>query len=450
MTSISPRPTIAIIGAGLAGAYMALYLGQRGYNVQVYERRADPRNPMSASSGPSMNLGLSQRGIRGLTDVGLIDEVMQQAIPMRGRMVHAIHGTRTFQSYGKDQRQVIYAIKRNNLNKTLISAAERLPQVRFHFSQRCVRIDKQARTVQFHDEQTEQQTDITADIIIGADGVFSTVRQQMQRGERANYQQEFLDWGWKELTIPPSPSGESVLEQNVFHLWPRGSCMIFAHPNLDGRFCCSCLLPFEGQPSFASLQTEAAVSAFFAELFSDIVPLTPNLVADFMRNPIIPLISVHTSPWHYQDWIVLLGDAAHAVYPFYAQGMNAAFEDCLTLGACLERHPGQWASAFAEYQTLRKQNTDALAALSEENFLELRDRVRSPLVRVHKRVDWALSRLFPQTWAPLHAMISHTTIPYSKVLQHARRQNRALAGLGLSALASAIWLVGRTIRRRQV
>jgi len=217
--------------------------------------------------------------------------------------------------------------------------------------------------------------------------------------------------------------------------------MIFAHPNLDGCFCCSCLLPFEGDPSFASLQTEAAVRAFFQTLFADIVPLTDTLVADFLRNPIIPLISIRTLPWYYKDRIVLIGDACHAVYPFYAQGMNAAFEDCLVLSQCLDRYKDCREAAFGEYQMLRKRNTDALAEMSQANFLELRDKVRSPLLRLRKKLDAILSRLFPESWMPLHAMVTHTTMPYAEALNRSRRQDRILMGLGM-ALPAAMLTVG--------
>lgn len=438
MTTSTTQPTVSIVGAGLAGAFMAVYLGQRGFKVHVYERRADMRSG-AAGAGPSMNLGLSRRGIQALTEIGLIDAAMRMVIPMTGRMIHAVDGSRTFQPYGKDDRQAIYAIKRNDLNIALMNCAESMPDVRFSFEKRCIRIDKESGTAHFHDERTGEQLCARSDIIIGADGVFSTLRQQMQRGERANYQQEFLDWGWKELTIPPGPGGTFRFEKNVFHLWPRGNCMIFAHPNRDGAFCCSCLLPFQGDPSFASLETEADVLAFFQALFGDIVPLTPNLVGDFLRNPIVPLVSIRTDPWYYKDRVVLVGDACHAVYPFYAQGMNAAFEDCLALGECMDRHPGDREAAFLEYQTLRKRNTDALAEMSRQNFVELRDKVRSPLLRTRKKLDVVLSKLFPRTWMPLHAMVTHTTIPYAEALERSKEQDSILKWLGVGlALLSIV------------
>lgn len=446
MTTSTTSPTVTIVGAGLAGSFMAVYLGRRGFNVQVYERRGDMRAG-AVGGGPSMNLGLSRRGIQALTEIGLIDAVMRAAIPMTGRMIHAVDGTRTFQPYGKDDREAIYAIRRNDLNVELINCADALPQVTFSFNKRCIQLDKERGAVVFHDEQTDQELYVESDFIIGADGVFSAVRQQMQRGERADYHQEFLDWGWKELTIPPGPNNTFSFEKNVFHLWPRGNSMMFAHPNRDGAFCCSFLLPFQGDPSFATLTTEDEALAFFQTFYRDIVPLTPNLACDFLRNPIVPLISIQTRPWHYKDRVVLIGDAGHAVYPFYAQGMNAAFEDCLVLRDCLDRHMGDWEAAFKEYQALRKRHTDALAQMSRENFIELRDTVRSPLLQTRKRLDVALSKLFPETWMPLHAMVTHTTIPYAEALKRSRRQDRILKWLGIGAvLPTALLMRGALYR----
>lgn len=445
MTTTKTLPNVVIVGAGLAGTFLAILLGQRGFDVTVYDRRSPYRRD-TAGGGPSMNLGLSKRGITALTAIGLIDQIMAMTIPMRGRMIHTLDGKRKFQPYGKDDSQAIYAIKRDNLNIALMDAGDALPNVRFFFDKRCVRLDKECGTISFHDEQTGEQLSVTADLIVGADGIFSTVRQQMQRGERADYLQEFLDWGWKELTIPPAPDGVCKLEQNMFHLWPRGNCMIFAHPNLDGNFCCSCLLPFRGAPSFASLNDHDSVQAFFQTTFSDIVPLAPTLVDDFLNNPIVPLMSIRTSQWYYKDRVVLIGDACHAVFPFYAQGMNAAFEDGLILSECLDRHPHDWRSAFAEYQALRKRNTDALADMSRENFLELRDKVRSPLFRARKTLDTALSKLFPQAWMPLHAIVTHTTIPYAEALARSRRQETLVKwmGVGAALLAIALFRSGET------
>lgn len=442
------QPNVTIVGAGLAGSFMAILLGQRGFNVDIYERRDDLRTPQAVARGPSMNLGLSRRGIAALAELGLIDEVMQQAIPMHGRMIHAADGTCTFQPYGGTSDQAIYAVRRNDINALLVNAAERCPNVRFHFQQRCIDLDKARGVLKFQDEQTQQQQRVTADLIIGADGVFSTVRQLMQRGERANYQQRFLDWGWKEVTIPPGPNGSFLLEKHAFHLWPRGSGMIFAHPNPDGSFCCSLVLPFQGEPSFASLQTEAEVLAFFTSQFNDIVRLTPSLTADFCQKRIVPLVSTHVDPWYYKDRVVLLGDACHGVYPFYAQGMNAAFEGCIALGQCLDHHRGRWELAFAEYQRQRKPNTDALAEMSEQNFVELRDRVRSPLVRGRKQLDLLLNRVFAKAWMPLHGMVTHTTMPYAEALRRSRRQDRRLKQIGLVTTLLALLPFGRALLRR--
>ena len=437
--------SVAVAGGGLGGSLMALYLARRGYRVDVYERRPDPRK--QSTPGPSMNLGLSRRGIESLDRVGLADAVLERAVPMEGRVIHRMDGRVIFQPYGARRGEVIQAIRRNDVNAILIDAAERTAGASFHFRQRLVQVDRDAPALQMELDEGGATEWNAADFVVGADGISSTVRHHMQRGQRVDHHVEYLDWGWRELRIPPAPDGGLLMQNNAFHLWPRGGSMLFAHPNRDGSFTCSFVLPLEGAVSFATLATPEAVETYFARTYPDLPELIPDLAEQFLGNPTVLLGSVRTSPWSHRDRVVLLGDAAHAVVPFYAQGMNAAIEDCAALDACLERHSEDERDvAFTAYERLRKPHTDALDLMSKRNFVELRDTVRSPWLRAQKRLDLTLDRLFPKRWMPLHARVTHTSVPYAVALALARRQNRILAWAGAAAglallLTTFLWLL---------
>ncbi|HEV8580110.1 MAG TPA: NAD(P)/FAD-dependent oxidoreductase [Thermoanaerobaculia bacterium] len=420
---------VSVVGAGLGGAMMAIYLARRGFEVDVFERRPDLR--ALDVPGPSMNLGLSRRGIESLRRVGLAKTVLAMGIPMTGRIIHDIEGRTAFQPYGRNGDQVIHALQRNDINRALLEALGACDNVRLRFETRCSGLDRDTGTARFLDN-AGRETSETADVWVGADGLYSTIRQTMQRGLRADYQQEYLDWGWKELRIPSGPKGAFPLEKNAFHLWPRGGSLLFAHPNRDGSFTCSLVLPFQGETSLESLAERQQVLAFFTRTYPDLVPLVPDLAEQFLKNPVVPLVSVRTSPWSYRDRVVLLGDAAHAVVPFYAQGMNAAFEDCALLDQCFEAQPANRAAAFQEYERSRKRHTDALAEMSKQNFLVLRDRVRSPWLRARHKLDTALSRVVGDLWAPLHARVTNTTIPYADALELELRQDRIVKYAGIA------------------
>lgn len=419
---------------------MAIYLARRGYQVDVNERRPDIRE--TDVPGPSMNLGLSRRGIESLERLGLAEAVLALGIPMTGRVIHDSGGGITCQPYGRTASQVIHAVKRNDINRVLLDAASRFDNVRLNFRHPFLALDRESGTATLRHEATGEQVEVKADFLVGADGVFSLVRQAMQRGLRADYHQEFLDWGWAELRIPAGPDGAFSFEKNAFHLWPRGGSMLFAHPNRDGSFTCSLVLPYSGEASFDSLADPERVISFFSRVFPDVVPLVPDLAEQFLAHPVVPLVTIRTSHWFFGDRVVLLGDSAHAVVPFYAQGMNAAFEDCAVLDACLERHSGSRAAAFAEYQGLRKRNTDALAEMSKQNFLELRDKVRSPWLRARRRLDLVLGKLLAERWSTLHAKVTNTSTPYADALKLSRRQDRLLAwtGVGLAVTALGVLL----------
>jgi kynurenine 3-monooxygenase len=425
-TAASPQFTV--VGAGLAGALMACYLGKAGYRVDLYEKRPDPRSH-DQDRGRSINLAISVRGIHALREVGLADEVLRAAIPMRGRMMHARTGELSFQPYGKDDTEVIRSVSRAGLNLALVNAAARYESVRLFFQKKCTGVDLNTGALELVDEATHAVATAECDVAIGADGAYSAVRAQMQKREGFNYRQDYLTHGYKELTIPPGPHGEFRMEKHALHIWPRRSFMLIALPNLDGSFTCTLFWPLEGPDSFAVLKTEADVRRFFDEQFPDAVPLMPSLAEDFLKNATGSLVTIRCSPWHVHDKVVLLGDAAHAVVPFLGQGMNAAFEDCTVLNECLARHAPEWETTFREYEARRKENTDTLAKLCLENFIEMRDRVGSRAFLLRKRVENFLHKLFPSWYLPLYTMVSFTRIPYAEALKRARKQDRIVAGV---------------------
>jgi len=430
---------VAIVGGGPAGSLLALALAQRGCAVDLYERRSDPRK-QTTGGGKSINLGLSKRGMQALHLVGMLDEVLQRAVIMRGRIIHSLEGTVRFQPYGKNSAEVLHSIDRNELNGMLLGEAELYPSVKLHFEHRLVRADKQLRLLEF--DAAGQTVKASPQWVIGADGAFSTMRRELQHGERAEYHQEFLEWGYKELTLPAGPDGNSLIELTALHLWPRSHCLIVSHPNRNGSHTLTLFLPFEGEDSFASSPTPADVEALFTKYFPDLIPLLPGLVQQWMSRSPASLITTRTAPWAFGDWAVLVGDACHAVYPFYGQGMNSAFEDCSVLMQALGKCNGERAAAFRAYELARRTHTDVLCELSKANFVELKEKVQSPWFLARKRLDLAIHRVWPQRWMPLYTMIAHTTIPYGDALERARRQERIL--LFCSALL-ALATVGASV-----
>jgi kynurenine 3-monooxygenase len=427
-----PGRSVAIVGAGLAGALLACYLGRAGRPVELHEKRSDPRLG-AAERGRSINLALSVRGIHALSEVGLADEVLRNSILMRGRMIHARDGAITFQPYGKDDNEALNSVSRAELNRLLIEAAAQYPSVRLFFNRKCTGLDQQAAPEFLDEEGAAVRSE--AEAVIGADGAYSAVRAWMQKREGFNYQQEYLSHGYKELTIPAGPNGSFRIEKHALHIWPRGSFMMIALPNLDGSFTCTLFWPFEGPNSFAALKTESDVLAFFRDQFPDAVPLIPALAEEFLTNPTGALVTIRCQPWHVGR-AVLVGDACHAVVPFLGQGMNAAFEDCTVLHRCLVEDGWAWEKAFARYEALRRENTDALADLCVANFVEMRDRVASPLFVLRKKLAVLLHALFPRWYLPLYTMIEFTRIPYADAVRRARSQNFlvALVALALGCL----------------
>src|SRR5438105_860713 len=326
-----------LIGSGLAGGLLATYLGRRGYDVDLYERRADPREG-NLVGGRSINLAISTRGIHALKQIGIADEALRHAIPMRGRMIHDKSGALHFAPYDVDPKKCINSIGRASLNTTVIEAAQRYPNVRVHFGYKCTDVDL-AEAVCHLETETGKST-MRGDAVIGVDGAFSAVRASMQRKiDNFQYDESYLAYGYKELTIPPGPDGSWRMEKEALHIWPRKSFMMIALPNPDGSFTCTLFWEFEGPRSFATTKTDDNVRRFFEEEFPDAVPLMPQLLEEFHANPTGSLVTIRCAPWSYKDKVALVGDAAHAVVPFYGQGMNAAFEDCVVLDECLAEFP---------------------------------------------------------------------------------------------------------------
>jgi kynurenine 3-monooxygenase len=415
-----------LIGSGLAGGLLAAYLGRRGHEVDLYERRADPREG-NIVAGRSINLAISTRGIHALEQIGIAEEALRYAIPMRGRMIHDKSGALHFAPYDVDPKKCINSIGRAALNTTVIEAAQRYPNVRVHFTHKCTNVDLDSAVAHF--ETVNEPVTARGNAIIGVDGAFSAVRKSMQR-DIANFQydESYLAHGYKELTIPPAPDGAWQMEKTALHIWPRKSFMMIALPNPDGSFTCTLFWEFEGPRSFATTKTDEDVRRFFNEEFPDAVPLMPRLLDDFRNNPTGSLVTIRCAPWFYRDKICLVGDAAHAVVPFYGQGMNAAFEDCVVLDECLEKFSENRDRAFAEYFRRRKENADALADLAIGNFIEMRDKTASKTFRAKKKVDHALEAALPGIYLPLYTMVTFTRIPYARAAKRAQIQDSLVYG----------------------
>jgi kynurenine 3-monooxygenase len=432
-----------LIGSGLAGGLLAAYLGRRGYDVDLYERRADPREG-NIVGGRSINLAISTRGIHALEQIGIADEALRHAIPMRGRMIHDKSGELHFAPYDVDPEKCINSIGRASLNTAVIEAAQRYPNVRVHFNHKCTDVD--AAEAVCHLETDAGKLAVRGDAVIGVDGAFSVVRASLQRSiDNFQYSESYLAHGYKELTIPPAGDGSWRIEKNALHIWPRKSFMMIALPNPDGSFTCTLFWEFEGARSFATTKTDDDVRRFFNDEFPDAVPLMPTLLEDFKSNPTGSLVTIRCAPWYYGDRVCLLGDAAHAVVPFYGQGMNAAFEDCVVLDECLEKFAKDREHAFAEYFSRRKENTDALADLAIGNFIEMRDKTASRTFRAKKNLDHLLEATLPGGYLPLYTMITFTRIPYAQAARRARLQDRilytaivTLVVIGILALAILI------------
>jgi kynurenine 3-monooxygenase len=428
------RP-IAIAGAGLAGCLLATLLGRRGIAVTVYERRPDPRLT-GAERGRSINLAVSARGLAALERVGLKDQAIGRALPMHGRMVHPAGGAPNFQPYSADGRRAINSISRAELNASLLDAAESTPGVRLRFSQRVTGVAGGRLLI-------DGEPGDPAGVLLACDGAYSAVRGSLDGIE---CDQDFLEHGYKELTVPPAPDGDFALDPDALHIWPRGTLMMIALPNLDRSFTCTLFWP---KDDFAALGTPEKVRAHFEAHYRDVAGLMPDLTADFARNPVGSLVTVRGRPWVRDTGgalVALVGDAAHAIVPFFGQGANCAFEDCIEIDRCLEETGGRWDRALALYQERRKPNTDVIAEMALDNFVEMRDRVSSPVHRLKRSAQHALERRLAGRYMSRYELVSFTTVPYAKIPGRIRRQNLIL-GAAASAGALTAWTAARALLR---
>lgn len=428
-----------LVGAGLVGSLLSIYLAKRGYAIDLYERRPDMRK-VKMSAGKSINLALSDRGWKGLEGVGIADEIKKIAIPMYGRYIHHKDGSTAYQPYGKNN-QAIYSVSRAEINMRLMDLAEQQPNVKIHFNERCTSINRGALEVHFENVETQKSTTGKSDLIFGSDGAFAASRLNMQLStDRFEYNQHYIEAGYKELIIPAGENGTFLIEKNALHIWPRGTFMMIALPNMDGDFTCTLFLPFEGEKSFANLKTREQVETFFKTEFPDAVPLMPTLIDDFMNNPTSSLVTVKCFPWTFDNKIALIGDAAHAIVPFYGQGMNCGFEDCVVLNDLIDKHNEDWNKILPEYQQLRKPDGDAIADLAIMNFVEMRDKTADPKFLLQKKIEARFSEKHPEKWTPLYSMVTYSPhIRYSTALKEGQKQEAIMQKIMATPNIDAKW-----------
>jgi kynurenine 3-monooxygenase len=397
---------ITIIGGGLAGSLAAIYMAKRGFEVNLFERRPDMRKS-NIYQGKSINLALSTRGLHALEKIGLDKEILADAIPMYGRMMHSKTGELSYHPYGK-QGQAINSVSRGRLNQKLIELADEFPNITIYFNSKCIDVDVNKTTAIFELEDGSHKT-IISDRILGTDGAFAATRSKLQTSERFNYSQSYLHVGYKELEIPECENGKFMMEKNALHIWPRGSFMMIALPNPKGDFTCTLFKPFE---LFDSIKTKEDVARFFNEEFADAVPMMPTLLDDYMKNPTSNLVTVRCYPWVKEDKLALAGDAAHAVVPFYGQGMNCSFEDIVVLDNMIEKYGNDWNTIFDEYQKERKPNADAIADLAIQNYYEMADKVGDKHFLHKKHIEHALTELYPDKFKSQYELTTFSLSGY--------------------------------------
>jgi len=403
---------IAIIGSGLVGSLLAIYLKRAGHNITVFDRRPDIRT--IEFSGRSINLAMSNRWWRALREVGLDDEIKKIAIPLDKRAMHVIDREVYFQPYGKEG-EAIWSISRGVLNRTMIDLAEEAG-TEFRFNEKVWDVSLPNATLFTGETEKGEWKEYNYDLIFGCDGAFSRVRHKMQRRSRFDYSQDFIDVGYKELTIPPNNDGSHKLDKNSFHIWPRGRFMFIAMPNLDGSFTCTLFMPFEGEVSFESIKTISDAKDFFSMYFPNVMQVIEDLANDFFENPTSAMVTMKCYPWTYWDKIALVGDSAHAVVPFYGQGMNAGFEDIFVLNDMITRYGNDWESVFKNYQESRKPNADAIAELSYRNFIEMSSKTGDPKFLLQKKIEKHFAEKYPDKWIPAYSRVTFSERPYAEAL----------------------------------
>ncbi len=403
---------LVLVGAGLAGCLLAVYLARRGYRIRLFEKRPDMRTHR-IPAGRSINLSLSVRGIHALYEVGLSSRIEPELIAMPGRMLHERTGSLHYQPYGKNPGDVHYSVSRAALNKLLLDAAEETGKVEIFFNRQCLDLDPAARRICFQDPSEGTSAWLDFDVVIGTDGAGSTVGRALSERHLIQASHERLAHGYKELTIPADRDGGYRLQKNALHIWPRGGFMLIALPNIDGSFTATLFLPHTGPESFETLTSQQDVDHFFETQFPDVRPLIPALSADFSSNPTGELGTLRCAPWHAGGTAMLLGDAAHAIVPFHGQGMNCAFEDCSAMNHFLDSCE-DWRSLFETLEAARKPNADAIADMALENYIEMRDSVRSPKFHLIKEIEWRLEERHPDRFIARYSMVMFHRIPYAE------------------------------------
>ena len=406
------KKNIAIIGSGLVGSLLAIYLKKYGHQITVFDRRPDIRN--IEFSGRSINLAMSNRGWNALRAVGIEDEIKEIAIPLYKRAMHVVGKPEYYQKYGKDG-EAIWSISRGVLNKRMIDLAEN-NGVEFRFEEKVWDVDLPEAKVYTGESEKGEWKEYPFDLIFGCDGAFSRVRHKMQRRSRFDYSQDFIDVGYKELTIPANNDGTHKLDKNSFHIWPRGKFMFIAMPNLDGSFTCTLFMPFEGEISFENIKTKKDAVQFFKTYFPNVKNEIENLTEDFFKNPTSAMVTMKCFPWTYWDKVALVGDSAHAVVPFYGQGMNAGFEDIFVLDEIIQELGDDWEKIFETYQQRRKPNADAIAELSYRNFVEMSSKTADANFLLQKKIEKHFSAKHPDKWIPAYSRVTFSERPYAEAL----------------------------------
>ena len=403
---------IAIIGSGLVGSLLAIYLKKYGHEITVFDRRPDIRKV--DFSGRSINLAMSNRGWNALKEVGLEDKIKEIAIPLDKRAMHVIGQPEYYQKYGKEG-EAIWSISRGVLNRKMIDLAE-AEGVQFKFDEKVWDVDLPEAKLYTGETEKGEWQEYQYDLIFGCDGAFSRVRHKMQRRSRFDYSQDFIDVGYKELTIAPNAGGTHKLDKHSFHIWPRGKFMLIAMPNLDGSFTCTLFMPFEGEVSFENIKTKDDARVFFKTYFPNVMQDLDNLMEDFFKNPTSAMVTMKCFPWTYWDKVALVGDSAHAIVPFYGQGMNAGFEDIYVLNTIIHKYGDDWETIFNEFQHVRKPNADAIAELSYRNFMEMSSKTADPKFLLQKKIEKHFAAQHPEKWVPVYSRVTFSDRPYAEAL----------------------------------
>ena len=412
---------IGIVGAGLVGSLQAILMAQKGYKVSVYERRPDLRKA-TLLAGKSINLALSDRGWKALELAGIAEEIKAISIPMYQRCMHALDGTLTYQPYGLNN-EAIYSVSRGGLNQKLMNLADNYPNIDYNFDRRCDDLELETNTLLFKNTETKEYENVSFDKIFSMFGAFSAVRLRMQKQTIFDFSQAYLDHGYKELVIPANEDGSHKLDKNCLHIWPRGEFMMIALANLDGSFTCTLFFPMKGETSFESLKTREQVADFFQLTFPDAVSLMPTLLDDYFANPTSTLVMVRCNPWNYQDDVVLLGDAAHAIVPFYGQGMNCGFEDCTVFHEMYNEANGNWDGLLGRFSDQRVPDGNAILDLALYNYIEMRDLTGDPNFLLRKKIEAKFSKMYPDKWLPLYSQVTFSHIRYSTALANGKKQD---------------------------